>query len=436
MADVKAGFGTSTITPRVGSEMAGYGSREAPSTGVHDELYSRALVVEGDDAIWALSANEICFFSEPTVTRIRERVAERTPIPADDVFLCTVHTHSGPYDDRAEDWDRPLGDLVADAIVRAYENRGPARLGAGRGRLDGYTINRRFIDQPTDPGVAVLRVEDPEGEVLGLVVNWNCHAVVLGYDNLLISADFPGVVSTELEGRLGEGAVALYVNGGTGDVNPLTSGVRARLTGEYTIDTMVDDVHYYGTGETEPRFHVGDRGGGTFGEVEELGQAVADEAWKIAQAIEVSRPRRAPWVGSARVNIRRDDAPAIEESRLSRRVGSDWTGEVEVMAVGVGDLALIGEPGEVFAETFVAFKRRLWQRGFGVPMASSYANGFFGYLPPTRAFPQGGYEVDWAQRLGLREDVQDRMWETIERIIGDARGVMRDGKLEEEQQNG
>ncbi len=385
MAELKAGFGISIITPKVGSEMAGYSNRQGPSTGVHDDLHSRALVVEGDDSIWALSANEICFFSEPTVAQIRKQVAVRTPIPAGNVFLCTVHTHSGPYDNHPEDRERPLADLVAEAIVQAYEHRVPARLGAGRGRLDGYTINRRFIDRPTDPGMAVLQVEDLEGQVLGLVVNWNCHAVVLGYDNLLISADFPGATSTELEKRLGQGAVALYVNGGTGDVNPYTRGVRAKLSGEYTIDTMAEGPHYYGTAEAQPRFHIGDRGGGTFEESEELGQAVVEEAWKIAQTIRTSEPSRRPWVGSARVKIRRDDAPPLEE-RLRAYVSPEGFDTVEVMALGVGEVALMGEPGEVFAETFVDFKRCLWQMGFRVPMAASYANGFFAYLPPTYAF--------------------------------------------------
>lgn len=417
MTDLKAGFGTSTITPKVGSEMAGYGNRQGPSTGVHDDLHSRALVVEGGDFIWVLSANEICFFAAPTVDQIREQVAARTPIPASNVFLCTVHTHSGPYDNHPEDWERPLVDLVTEAVVQAYENRVPARTGAGRGRLDGYTINRRFIDQPTDPGMAVLRVEDLEGKVLGLVVNWNCHAVVLGYDNLLISADFPGPASAELEERLGEGAVVLYVNGGTGNVNPYTSGVRAKLSGEYTIDTMAEDIHYYGTADTQPRFHIGDRGGGTFEEVEELGRVVAEEAWKIAQTIQAGEPSRRPWVGSVQVKIRRADAPSLEDSSLLKRLGPDWIGEVEVMALGVDDVVLIGEPGEVFAETFVDYKRRLWQMGFRVPMAASYANGFFGYLPPAHAFPQGGYEVGWAKRLGLREDMQDLMWQAIEKII-------------------
>jgi len=414
MAELRAGFGVSTITARIGSEMAGYGSRQ--STGVHDDLRSRALVVEGDSSIWALSANDICFFSESTVSQIREQVSARTSIPAGNVFVCTAHTHSGPYDNHPDDWERPLVDLVADAIVQAYECRAPARVGAGRGRLDGYTINRRFIDQPTDPGMAVLRVEDLEGKVLGLVVNWNCHAVVLGPDNLLISADFPGVASTQLEARLRGEAVSLYVNGGTGNVNPCTSGVRARLTGQWAIDTMAEGIHYYGTEDSQPRYHIGNRRGGTFEEVEELGQAVAEEAWRIAKTIRVTEAERAPWVGSARVSIRRDDAPPLEE-RWQEHLGHQGTQSVEVMALGVGEMALVGEPGEVFAETFVDFKRRLWQMGFRVPMASGYANGFFAYLPPAHAFPQGGYEVSWAQRLGLREDMQERMWEAVERII-------------------
>jgi len=412
MDNLKAGFGISTLTPKVGCELVGYSNRPGPSTGVHDDLYSRALVVEHNDTIWALCASELCFLTAPTVAQIRQRVAEQAPIPPEHIHLCTVHTHSGPGD-----WDTPLPDLIAEAIVQAYERRVPAQVGAGRGRLDGYTINRRFIDRPTDPGLAVLLVEDLEGKPLGLVVNWNCHAVVLGYDNLLISADFPGVASTELEEQLGAGAVALYVNGGTGNVNPCTSGVRSKLGGEYTIDTMAEGPHYYGTTDTQPRFHIGDRGGGTFEEVEELGRVVADEAWKVVQTIQTGEPSRPPWVGSAQVNVRRADAPPLEDSRLLRRVEHDWTGEVEVMALGIDDVVLIGEPGEVFAETFVDYKRRLWQMGFGVPMAASYANGFFGYLPPTHAFPEGGYEVEWAQRVGLREDMQKLMWQAIESLV-------------------
>jgi len=262
----------------------------------------------------------------------------------------------------------------------------------------------------------VLKVEDAGGRVLGVVVNWNCHAVVLGPDNLLISGDFPGVTSRELEERLGGGAVAMYINGGTGSVNPCTSGVRAKLGGDYAIATMAENIYYYGTADTQPRYHIGDRNGGTFEEVEELGQAVAQEAWKVVGHIQVGEPSRPPWVGSARVGIRRADAPPME-AEMRDWLGPEEFRSVEVMALGVGEMALVGEPGEVFPDTFVDFKRRLWQKGFYTPMAASYANGFFGYLPPAHAFPEGGYEIGWPRRLGLREDMQDLMWQALEALV-------------------
>ncbi|NLE46551.1 MAG: hypothetical protein GX620_17685 [Chloroflexi bacterium] len=414
MTEARAGFGVSSITPRVGAELAGY-RYHRPSAGVHDELHSRALVMEGDGSIWALSTNELCWIGSSAVALIRKKVAERTPIPESNIFVCAVHTHSGPRDDNAEDWDRPLADLVADAIVQAYENRVPARVGTGRGRLDEWSINRRFIDRSTDPGMAVLKVEDLNGTLLGTVVNWNCHAVVLGYDNLLISADFPGLASAQLEEQMGDGAVALYINGGAGDVNPLTSGVQDRLSGEYAVDTHVPGHCYYGTAEAKPRFRLCDRGGGTFEEAEALGQAVAQEAWKITRTIQVGAVSRAPWIRSAHVQIRPARAPAIEV--LGRETWRNWTGKAEIMALGVDELAMIGEPGEVFCETALLFKRRLWQMGFGVPMTSGYANGYFSYLPPSEAFAEGGYEVEWARKLSLREDLQTAMWEAIEGLI-------------------
>jgi hypothetical protein len=50
-------------------------------------------------------------------------------------------------------------------------------------------------------------------------------------------------------------------------------------------------------------------------------------------------------------------------------------------------------------------------------MASSYMNGFFGYLPPGHAFLEGGYEVGWAENLALREDMQSVMWRAIESLV-------------------
>ena len=79
-------------------------------------------------------------------------------------------------------------------------------IGSGTGVLYGYSINRRWLDRPVDPGIAVLRVDDMDGKPLGLFTNFACHSVVLGSDNLLISGDWPGDAMRRLEATLGEGA--------------------------------------------------------------------------------------------------------------------------------------------------------------------------------------------------------------------------------------
>jgi len=44
-----------------------------------------------------------------------------------------------------------------------------------------------------------MGVEDAGGRSIASVVNFTCHAVVLGSNNLMISADYPGYVSRTVE---------------------------------------------------------------------------------------------------------------------------------------------------------------------------------------------------------------------------------------------
>ena len=39
----------------------------------------------------------------------------------------------------------------------------------------------------------------------------------------------------------------------------------------------------------------------------------------------------------------------------------------------------------------------------------SYANGWMAYLPEPSAFPEGGYEVDWAVSLNISAQLQPRV---------------------------
>ena len=419
MPQLKAGAGRSVITPRVGAALVGYFDRTDPSTGVHDDLHARALVLDEGGLALALCSVELCYLRSREVAQIRQAVAARCDLLPEDIFIFTTHTHAGPAGHNAQDWDRPLPELVADAIVEAYATRQPARMGAGFGQLIGYNINRRWLNRPADPSVAVIRVDTADGKPLAVLGNYACHAVVLGYDNYLISGDWPGYSSRLLEAELGGGTLALFSQGGAGDVNPLTETVRQRLAAAHPVGTIGELTSYYGEYRSDDAntWNIEDRGGGTFLEAETLARAYNAEVMRIWRSIHVETEVNL-W--TERVTVEGmtgpDEPPAEglppEYLELLPEIQEDSI-PLEIMLVGIGPTILVGHPGETFSETAVEFRKRGQQMGYLYPMLLTYANGSYAYLPPENAFSEGGYEVGWARRFGLRRHLHDRIDEAI-----------------------
>lgn len=424
---LQAGVGRSVITPRVGAKLIGYSNRPEGSKGVHDDLNARALVLDTGDTLLALCSVEILWIWSSIIAKIRQAVAARCPIRPENVFIFCTHTHAGPGPHVAGDWDTPLADLIADAVVAAYEACQPARLGSGFGQLIGYNINRRWLNRPADPSVGVMRVDTAAGKPLAVLGNYACHAVVMGYDNYWISGDWPGYASRQLEAELaaqgGEGAVALFSQGGAGDVNPLTETVRQRLAAAHPVGTIGRLTSFYG------RFDVGlpdswnieDRAGGTFFECETIGRAYSAEVMRVWRMIDTT-PEVPVWTERVTVNgaVGPDEPPGeglppeyyeilpeIEKGKIP----------MEIMLAGIGSAVLVSQPGEVFSETAVELRKVAQQMGYAFPWLVSYANGAYAYLPPENAFNEGGYEVSWALRYGLSRHLQTRISEAIRPIL-------------------
>lgn len=423
MTTFQAGFGRSDITPRLGCQLVGYNHRPGGASGVHDALQARALVLEHDGARWAVVSCDLCFVGKPTVDAIREAVAARTGIAPDAVFVAATHTHSGPDDLEAGAWERPLAELVADAVVAADAARQPARLGGGFGMLYGYSINRRWLDRPVDPGVGVVRIDDAQGNPLGLLTNFACHAVVMGSDNLLISGDWPGQACRDLEAALGPQSTCLFLSGGSGDINPLVANVRARLERGQPVRSIGNISTYYGAAGDPQLWNIGDRGGGTFAEVAELAAAFSAEVLRVAHGIR-TQPVRALWSEQVMVDaLRSADEPALHLPRpfdaLDVTTLLDAAGRMpaEIMLLGMDDILLLGEPGEVFSETAVRFRTHLRLLGYTIPMLVGYANGRLDYLPEAEAFDEGGYEPIYPAYMGISRYFQDRVWRAVEPVV-------------------
>jgi hypothetical protein len=401
-----AGFGKVELTGAVaGVELVGYANREGPATGVRDPLFARALVLESGGARVAVCAVELCYVQEDVVAAARERIATRGLVPADALLVTATHTHSGPYDADPVSFPDGLDVLVEAAVAQACERLEPAAIGVGSGVLHGHSINRCRLEEPVDPALSVLRVDAADGRPLGLMHAFGCHPVVLGPDNRLVTSDWPGHSARLLESRLGGDVVALFLQGASGDVNPLTDGVRAQL--DAGREVHANELRYYGPGG--PAFEIGDRTGGTFEEMELLGSAVADEALRVHRGIV---PGEAGALWTRQLTIELPAPPDVEPGAATighhhPRVARGTPLRVMLIGVDGPGVVLLGQPGELFADTAVELRRAA--RGAGVRhlLVLGFANGRRMYLPPRHAFADGGYEVEWAQANGIPETLQD-----------------------------
>jgi hypothetical protein len=62
----------------------------------------------------------------------------------------------------------------------------------------------------------------------------------------------------------------------------------------------------------------------------------------------------------------------------------------EISAIALGELALVGLPGEIFAQLGIEIKRR---SPFRHTFVIELCNDVIGYLPPRQVYEEGGYEA-------------------------------------------
>ncbi len=447
---LSAGFGRLEIAPRIGGRMAGYG--EYYSSGQHDPLFARACVADRDGRTWCLLSLDLCTLHWEIVARLRTAVADLTGIPAHRTLVCTTHTHAGPDGNRDGNLLRPLAETCADAAAVACGSLQPAAVAAGYGQLVGYSLNRRWIHRPVDPAVTVVRFDDMQGRTLGLVTAFGCHATVLGMENRTISADYPGFAMGRLEDSLEGDALCMFLQGGAGDVCPLTDRQRAKLVNGRTVRANGgEDAHFYGPFDPDAQ-HLGLVWSGgdaeTFAEVARIGQALADEVLRVSAGLRPMPPEGKLRVENIPVKAGIDSGeeycpgqPVTEEwkreikaaaaARSTHGLASspDEDREIELLALGTDrgvsgeppgtdGLLIVGVPGEIFAETAVVLRRTCERMGWSFPVIAGYAGGSWSYMPPAHVYPEGGYEVENGMKMLFSPNLTERIEKALREALG------------------
>jgi hypothetical protein len=245
----KVGAAKHKITPEQSMWMAGYGSRTQPATGLLNDLWAKALVLEDAQGTRVVIIGlDLVGISPDVADPVREQLTTKYNLPAANVAFCCSHTHSGPvvghnlrslhYDQVDENQQslidayaarlqQSLVDVVGDAIAALT----PSQLSFGSGTAT-FATNRRNNPEadvprlrsegnlagPFDHDVPVLKITDLDGKLTGMLFGYACHATVLSdYD---WSSDYPGFAQGDLEAKH-PGCTAVFFAGCGADQNPL-----------------------------------------------------------------------------------------------------------------------------------------------------------------------------------------------------------------------
>ncbi len=417
---LKAGASTTVITPPLGVPLAGYYHRRGAS-GVHDELYARTIVLQKDGIAAAFVSLDLISTRRGFVDKARSLIAERTGIPEGHVMISATHAHTGPvlsehrlFDEQGANEEtaaitfmNALPDRITESVVQAHRQLVEVEAFAAIGQEASITFNRRFHMRdgtvgwnpgkrnpdiikpagPIDPSVPVVFFRSRSGEKpLAVYVNYAVHLDNVGGDE--ISADLPYRLTENLRHAVGKDLVTVYTSGACGDLNHINVNWAARQKGHENAARMGTIL----AGEvlrTWPKLESID------GMIQIKRKTVnldlpafSDEAVEKAKAI----------IGSTNDRTRRSFMQLVHAHKVldvAEREGKPF--EVEVQVITLGDsLAWVALPGEIFVELGLDLKQA---SPFKQTMVVELANGSIGYVPTSRAYRQGAYEVVSARCL-------------------------------------
>ena len=370
------------------------------------EFRANAMVIDAQSRICLVSLdaqNMRSYLSRP----IAKRIAAAAGIPEDHVLVCATHTHRGP---RTSDifcgtpnaeYLRRMEEGSVQAAVKAFKSLDDPATGAraellfaqsqeatiGRnsrlllkdGSIGWYGYDRSDALRPTgpyDPDLYVVALRRADGGFAGLAFNHSVHNIGEIREGHMSSC-FYGLAALELERR--HKATTLFLPGAIGSTHNATynnSGVPAAEC-VHRVVAAVDEA----LGRLEPALP---------GPVRVLNRPFAyrvrqfDEA-KEAAAVKSYLERYAP----------RSAAQQIEIFRKMREQMTPHQGELRQTRLQVfrlGDLAMVGIPGEMFASLGLEIRRR---SPFRHTCIVGLANEQISYIPDRKAYADGGYQT-WA----------------------------------------
>ena len=407
MSGLQAGTAEVDITPSLGCHLCGQ-MDDRIANDVRDPLHAKALVLTDGETTLGFVVCDLIVVPAAVVDAAKDRIRELTGVPPENVLISGTHTHTGPAiigafgTPEEEGYGESIVPKIADALALAVNRLQPAQMAAASGDCADEVHNRRWHMKdgsvvmnpgylnpdnvrpagPVDPELGLLILRTPDGTPLGLLGCLGLHYVG-SQEQYAVSADYFAEFGRAVRRFAGADFPAILANGCSGNINNCDFSKPAR-------------------GYPHPNFQV-----------ERVANVVAAEAWKAWNLMreedfrsDVSLGARTEMVPfKARMPLPEELAaarklyeskPALPEAEwlyarelvLLSEGPRQW--EVPIQAMRVGDLGVVGLPGEVFCEIGLDIKAR---SPMDATMTVGLANGTVGYVATDEAIDQAGYET-------------------------------------------
>jgi hypothetical protein len=221
------------------------------------------------------------------------------------------------------------------------------------------TEDKNFLalaDGITDPELGILYFCNPTtGAPVATIVNYAAHPLTCqtgGASSRKITSDYPGEIRKYVERELG--GFCLFATGACGDLHP-------------------------------KGFERG------FARTREMGEAIGRkttehffDAMRNPDRYSVSAPTVSVHSKTVEVAFRKDDCEESSSLYTGRA-----TAELELQLLALGDICLIGVPGELLVEPGLEMK---WHSPFRKTFILYNSTAYISYIPHANAYFSGGYE--------------------------------------------
>ncbi|HRH94751.1 MAG TPA: hypothetical protein PLB55_02395, partial [Prosthecobacter sp.] len=244
-AEILAGVAQIDITDRTGP--------------VNDPCFAKALVLKSGETtavlvtVDAVAIGGIGRIGNGFLANVRSELERDLGIPPASVVINASHCHGIIRADTQQ--------LVVQVVKEASKKLVPVKTGAGVGSERRISENRRLLMKdgtqidmrraysmprdedvasvgPIDPQIGLLRLDHADGTPFAVVYQFACHPI-MNPPSKGCSADYPGFASKVIEEALGSGAMAFFIQGCGGDINPVRYKEVTRPADAEPLGTML-----------------------------------------------------------------------------------------------------------------------------------------------------------------------------------------------------